>query len=167
MGGEIEEGLRLRERLRLRATLWGYFIRACVRRQCLQAFFEVVSVRSSVRSRAVRAESVSPGKRESRPWGSGPVPPSQGPSALWILEVRPVPPGVPTRPSRPRPIRGGVMEGGTEPLVRSDRGGLAGNCGHDANPVLLQTWKCEPCYGLTPFMGDTFSGQPAMPNPNS
>jgi len=38
--------------------LWGYFIRACVRKQCLQAFFEVPSVRSTVRRRAAGAESV-------------------------------------------------------------------------------------------------------------
>jgi hypothetical protein len=43
-------------------ALSGYFSRAPVRNQCLRAIFEVVAVQSSVRRRAVRAESVSSGR---------------------------------------------------------------------------------------------------------
>src|SRR5260370_2351083 len=99
-----------------------------------------------------QARALAGGKKECGSWGSGPVPPSKGPWALGIIEVRPVPSGVPTRPGRPRPFRVGVMEGETKPLVRSDRGGLARNWGQEANHVLHQSWKSEPCYGLTPFL---------------
>src|SRR6266446_6215470 len=54
-------GLRVGERLRLRTaagTLSPFWTREPVRSQCLQAFFEVLPVRSPVRNRAVGAESV-------------------------------------------------------------------------------------------------------------
>ena len=100
---------------------------------------------------AEQAPALAAGKNECGPWGSGPVPPSQGPWALGIIEVRPVPSGVPTRPGRPRPFRVGVMEGGPKPLVRSDRGGLGINWGHEAGPLSRQSWKNEPRYGFDPF----------------
>src|SRR5207245_2776414 len=83
----------------------------------------------------LRRKSPGPRRRQEGVWPLGVWTRPAVPRAVGIgdFEIRPVPPGVSTRPGRLRPFRVGAMERGTKPLVRSDRGGFARSWGQDAN----------------------------------